>query len=55
MEKAFIDDLYEIDIVVPGIIDDGGNEEGIRLVQRLVDFACKIERFIASGDETFLA
>lgn len=55
MERAFIEDLYEIDTIIPGIIEDGESHESIQLVQRLIDFSCKIERFLASSDVSLLA
>lgn len=55
MEKAFIEDLYQIDILVPAIIDEGENVESISFVERLIDFSCKIERFLANGDYSLLA
>lgn len=55
MEKAFIEDIYKIDEIIPGIIEDGESHESIQLVQRLIDFSHKIERFLASSDASLLA
>lgn len=54
MEKAFIEDLYKVDEIIPGIIEDGESHEGIQLVQRLIDFSHKIELFLTKGDHSFL-
>ena len=54
MEKAFIEDIYKIDEIIPGIIEDGESHESIQLAQRLIDFSQKIERFLTKGDHSFL-
>ena len=54
MENAFIEDLREMEIIVPTILDEWECSEALQMIDRLIDLSSKIGDFLESSNVSLL-